>query len=664
MSLKRQLFVASLLMLLIPWAGLQFVLELDEALRKQATEQLQEQARRMAQTAGDLLIGNDAVATGTPVIYAEPIEQSPRLDGYGDDWPGYDEELSRQHWQPLPEGSEGSALRWQAATDQRFLYLLVRVQRPDVVYFDPGSPDRPHDRVRLIREMNGETGERLIRTPAPGGIHALMPGRQAERDFRITGRWETVEQGYQLELKLPLPARGSRLGLVAEWPTEAGTERAGTSEAPLPVLVKRLPEIERALSDQMASGQQLRILEPDGWVIARAALASQHQRPEFDALSPLQVVEQIALNGLRALVRFYQPDPLPIDNTAIRSAPQTLPGEGLVRHRSGDTLLVVTQPVFNGRTLVLEQSLDQLLALSGNTLGSVIARSTLLVVALMLVLLGYVSWLSWRITRLQRAVSTSVDDDGRIVGTLPDTRARDELGQLQQHFGQMVTRLRGYNDYLESFSRRLSHELKTPVAVVRSSLDNLRHAESETERSNYIDRAAAATERLSQILNGMSEAARLEQSFDHAEKETFELAGVIDQTTRAYQQLDADHRITYRGPAGGCTMHGSPELIVQLLDKLVDNARDFTAPGGLIEVRLAHRGKSLALGVFNQGPPLPRQLGSDIFSPFVSLRDGAHEGHLGQGLLIVKLIAEHHGGAVTASNHNDGVLFTVTLPAV
>ncbi|MGM0768553.1 MAG: ATP-binding protein [Pseudomonadota bacterium] len=662
MSLKRQLFVASLLMLLIPWAGLQFVLELDAALRKQATEQLQEQARRMAQTAGDLLIGHDAVETGTPVVYTEPLEQSLRLDGYGDDWPGYDEELSRQRWQPLPEGSERSALRWQAATDRNYLYLLVRVQRPHVAYFDPGSPERPHDRLRLLQVVDGERSERLIRTPAPGSIHATVAGQHDKRDFQITGQWETVEQGYQLELQLPLPPRSSRLGLVAEWPGDEGIGYSGTAVDPPPVVVRRLPAVERELASQMASGQHLQILEPDGWVIARQALADQHHRPAFDTLSPLQVVEQIALNGLRALVRFYQPQPRPVDNTANRTEPQTLPEQGLVRHGNGDTLLMVTQPVFNGRTLVLEQSLDQLLALSGNALGSVIARSTLLVVALMLMLLGYVSWLSWRITRLQRAVSASVDDDGRIVGTLPETNAHDELGQLHRHFGQMVTRLRGYNDYLESFSRRLSHELKTPVAVVRSSLENLRHAESAQDRTSYIDRATSATERLSQILNGMSEAARLEQSFDHAEKERFDLAEVVAQATRAYQQLDADHRIVYQGPVEGGIMHGSPELIVQLLDKLVDNARDFTPTGGLIRVAVTVSARSLELSVFNEGSQLPDRTGSDIFAPFISLRDQAQDGHLGQGLLIVRLITDHHGGQVRAENDSGGVRITVTLP--
>ncbi|MEX2474628.1 ATP-binding protein [Marinobacter sp.] len=660
MTLKRQLFIASLLMLMIPWAGLQFVLDLDEALREQATEQLQEQARRMSATAGDLLIGNDVVTKGTPVIYAHPVDRPPRTDGYGDDWPGYDEEQSQQQWQP--DGVESSTLRWQAATDSRHLYLLARVERPSMVPFNPGSPDQPHDRLRLLLESEGETSEWLIREPAPGRIRAVNAGTEPQQDYQIAGQWVNVEQGYQLELKLPLPEQRSHLGLVAEWPGDDGMASAGTSLNPAPVLVKRLHALEQQLATQMASGQQLRILEPDGWVIARQALASQQTRPEFDTLSPPQVVEQIALNGLRALVRFYQPDPRPIDDDAIQPDPQNLPEHGLVRHRNGDTLLMVTQPVFSGRTLVLEQSLDQLLALSGNTLGSVIARSALLVVGLILILLGYVSWLSWRITRLQRAVSTSVDDDGRIVGTLPETRTRDELGQLQQHFGQMVNRLHGYNDYLESFSRRLSHELKTPVAVVRSSLENLRHTDSDEERASYIERAASATDRLSQILNGMSEAARLEQSFDHAEKETFDLAEVIDQTTHAYQQLDADHQIVYQGPPTDANLHGSPELIVQLLDKLVDNARDFTATGGLIQVRLQATTSHLELSVFNEGSQLPEGPGSDIFAPFMSVREQQQAGHLGQGLLIVRLISEHHGGRVRADNEHNGVRFTVSLP--
>ena len=403
-------------------------------------------------------------------------------------------------------------------------------------------------------------------------------------------------------------------------------------------------------------------------MIARQQSGSATKTPEFDSLSPLQVVEQISLNALRGLVRLYQPAPTTIETGTNRVTIESLPETGLVRHEDDSVWLLTTREVFGGRTLILEQSLDQLLTLSGSALGSVIARSTLIIVALTLVLLGYASWLSWRITRLQRAVSASIDEDGRITGRVPDARSKDELGQLQRHFSLMVDRLHGYNRYLESFSRRLSHELKTPVAVVRSSLENLNHSNSEEERRQYIERAASATERLRQILHGMSEAARLEQSLDHADKEQFDLAEVAAEATAAYHALDSSHQIRYSGPEAGCAITGSPELMVQLLDKLVDNARDFTPPDGLIEVGLKNTPEGFCLSVFNQGSTLPEDTTTDIFSPFVSMRDGQEQGHLGQGLLIVSLIADYHGARVEARNRTqggiDGVSFRVIIPAI
>lgn len=156
----------------------------------------------------------------------------------------------------------------------------------------------------------------------------------------------------------------------------------------------------------------------------------------------------------------------------------------------------------------------------------------------------------------------------------------------------------------------------------------------------------------------------MEKSFDQVEPETFDLADVASQATAAYQSLDPDHQIRYAGPNAGCMMSGSPELMVQLLDKLVDNARDFTAKGDVIEVRLEDQGAHWRLQVYNAGPPLPEHLASEIFNPFVSLREGPQEGHLGQGLQIVRLIAAYHRGQVHARNvlNPAGVVFDVMLP--
>ncbi|MFC4259974.1 ATP-binding protein [Marinobacter lacisalsi] len=664
MSLKRQLFLASLLMLLIPWAGLQFVLELDQALRDQSTSQLQAQARRMAEVAASELDGVDPLTDDDSVIYIRQADQPIKADGHGDDWPGYEE--GEQPWQTNADAA--GVLAWQASVHGRYLYLMLRVQRPDPRYFNPANPDQPYELLRLRWRSGSLVTERIIRTSTPGQVVGRYPFNPGKQDYQISGAWQSRGDSYQVELRLPRLHLGDQLSLEVVWPDADKPEflhSAGTRQYPLPVVTGRNLSLEARLNTLLSPGQRVLLSEPAGWLIARSAQPLPDNGRAFDNLSPLEVMEQITLNMLRALVRFHQPDPMPFrdDETHL----QQPDSGGLVRHPDNDVYLMATAPLGDGRMLVLEQSLEQILALSGNTLGSVIARSVLLIVGLMLVLLGYASWLSWRIARLQRAVNASVDPDGRILASIPRSRARDELGELNRQFSHMVDRLQGYTDYLESFSRRLSHELKTPVAVIRSSLDNLEHAATEDERTSYRDRARRATDRLSQILQGMSEAARLEQSFDQAEPENFDLADVMAEATAAYQSLDPDHQIRYQGPANGCPMTGSPELMVQLLDKLVDNARDFTPGGGQIVVAVAAAGPVLRLSVFNEGPGLPETLAQDIFNPFVSVREGSGEGHLGQGLLIVRLIAEHHGGSVRAGNHVDqglaGVRFEVDLPA-
>lgn len=663
MTLKRQLFLASLLMLLIPWAGLQFVLELDAALRDQAASQLQAQVRRMAEVTAAELADQPVLTANDPAIYIRQSERPIQLDGHGDDWPGYED--NDQPWQTTP-GAEGS-LAWQAAVHGRYLYLLIRAQRTEPRYFNPANPDQPHEFLRLRWRTGPLVTERIIRTSGPGQVTGRLPFSPERKDHQLSGEWVSLGGGYQVELRLPRLQPGDQLGLELLWPDPqrpAFLQAAGTQQEPLPRVTGRSPALEARLRTLLSPGQRALLSEPAGWLIARADQPLPDNGRRFENLSPLEVIEQITLNALRALVRFYQPEPVPFRDELTHR--QAVGDPGLVRHPDGGVYLMAAASPGDGRVLVLEQSLDQILALSGNTLGSVIARSVLLIVGLMLVLLGYASWLSWRIARLQQAVNASVDDDGRILASVPRSSAKDELGELNRQFGHMVDRLQGYTDYLESFSRRLSHELKTPVAVIRSSLDNLEHSADDQERASYRERARRATDRLSQILQGMSEAARLEQSLGQAEPETFDLAEVAKEATAAYQGLDPDHVITYTGPAGGCLMTGSPELMVQLLDKLVDNARDFTRQGGPIRVSLHPSGTRLQLRVFNEGPPLPEALAQDIFNPFVSVRAGSGEGHLGQGLLIVRLISEHHGGSVRADNHREqgvtGVVFEVTLP--
>jgi len=669
LTLKRQLLLASLLMLLIPWAGLRFVLELDNALRQQALQQLQAQGTRLADVAGDRLLDTPVTADQT-AIYAGSTDQTITIDGYGHEWSGFDEGDQPAPWQTA---GTTSPLRWQASHDDQFLYLLIQRLDQGLALYNPARPEQAHERFELwlqapARELGARNqGQRwFIRAVAPGEVPVYQAEPAQARDHRLQASWQDKGASWELELKLPLPAPGSRLGFQANREGQPDSN-AGTALAPPPLLVQQESRLEHLLKSQISPGQQATVLEPGSWILARSRVSGPAPTSVFDDLSPGQILEQISRNALSGLIRLYQPEPMNLSKENNRLEMTRLPDNGLVRHADGSVWLATRHELFGGRTLLLEQSLDQLLTLSGSALGSVLARSLLIILALMLVLLGYASWLSWRITRLQKLVQASVDNDGRILSRIPPPRSRDELGQLQQHFAQMVARLQNYNQYLESFSRRLSHELKTPVAVVRSSLENLAQGRSEEDQGQYLERAATATERLRRILHSMSEAARLEQSFEDTEKEAFDLAQVLAEATAAYQQLDPTHRITCSGPSGGCIINGSPEMLVQMLDKLVDNARDFTPRGGRIEVSLRNRSGYYLIEVFNEGSRLPNDEGVDIFGAFVSQRSGTHNGHLGQGLLIVRLIADYHGGRVEARNQHqggiDGACFRVIIPA-
>jgi signal transduction histidine kinase len=112
------------------------------------------------------------------------------------------------------------------------------------------------------------------------------------------------------------------------------------------------------------------------------------------------------------------------------------------------------------------------------------------------------------------------------------------------------------------------------------------------------------------------------------------------------------------------SLAGAPDLIVQMLDKLIDNAVDFSAAGATIAVRLAAEPHAAVLEVENPGPVLPPQIAGQLFeSLWQSRADGDSRPHFGLGLYIVRLIAEFHGGEALAENLPDGsgVRFRICL---
>ena len=293
-----------------------------------------------------------------------------------------------------------------------------------------------------------------------------------------------------------------------------------------------------------------------------------------------------------------------------------------------------------------------------------IVLAALLIGSLALTL--YASRLSARIRKLRDEAEAAIDAQGRVRGILTGSSAGDEIGDLSRSFSSVLSRLAQYASYREQMASRLSHELRTPIAVVRSSLDNLKLSPLPDDARVYMERAQQGLNRLTHILTRMTEATRLEQSVGEDERERFDLGRVVTGCVDGYRVAYPQHTLKLELPSGEVIFNGAPEMIAQMLDKLVANAVEFSAAGTPIVVRLERGDTELRLSVENEGPLLPDAMRGRLFDSMVSVRGDqvSDAPHLGLGLYIVRLIAEAHHGSATAQNRDDGrgVVVSVMLP--
>jgi two-component system sensor histidine kinase ChvG len=203
--------------------------------------------------------------------------------------------------------------------------------------------------------------------------------------------------------------------------------------------------------------------------------------------------------------------------------------------------------------------------------------------------------------------------------------------------------------------------------VVRSSLENLKLAPGAAgrEATTYIERAEEGLQRLNRILQRMTEASRLEASLRTAERERYDLAPVVGGCVEGYRVAYPSALFTLALPERRMDVEGSPDLAAQLLDKLVENAVDFSPAGEPIRLALEEAGGDALLTVRNRGPALPEAMRGRLFDSMISVREAraTTTPHLGIGLYVARLIAEFHGGSIAAADLPDGgVELAIRLP--
>ncbi len=442
------------------------------------------------------------------------------------------------------------------------------------------------------------------------------------------------------------------------------------------------PEVAQIIDGLSRTTARIWVIDRNGNVLAHAGTLKAQPEEVPDASLGARI-SRATVGRLYALV-LDQPSEDFADDAATGRAPGGRDVEGALagilttdRRPTSDALAVIVSaahPIWVGDmvkgAVIVEETGNAVLAQRNRAFERLfnIVLAVLLVGSLALTL--YATWLTSRIRRLRDDAERAIDEQGRVRAPLASSNAGDEIGDLSRSFASVLARLSDYADYQEKMASRLSHELRTPIAVVRSSLDNLKQASLPDDARVYMVRAQEGLARLTMILTRMTEATRLEQSLTDVERERFDLTAVIAGCVDGYAQAYPAAVIAFAPPSVECIVDGAPDLIAQMLDKLVANAVEFSRDdgnGAPIDVGLARNGDDAVLSVGNEGPPLPETLDGHLFDSLVSLRDAGSAGgepHLGLGLYIVRLIAQFHGGSAQAANRSDGrgVVVMVTIP--
>lgn len=654
MSLRLKLLLLGLATLVLPWAGFRYAREMEGALREGEQGALQAVARTLAaslQGRTDLLY-RDASTQEPPQpgrydLQPVVLVSRPYTDGYGDEWP-----RDRTSWRYF---SRDAQHRFGVLTGvyERMLFVLVDVDDAHVVFDAPGADPLDEsamgDRLWLsYQDQDGHEHQVFLSASGPGSLtgrrieSAEFGEHRAVEEPRITGAWQLRPGGWRAELAIPLSMLGERFGLLVDdraergaAPVSYGSSRPDDLHA-IGRLIVASPELATYLRQFSEPGLELTAVTPAGRLLARV--------DALDQASPLT-----SPPGL--LARLYR---------------------RFVDRSGGRRVLSASDPVYDAEhqrviaRLELRQSDSRWLRLRDRALTRMLNLNLAVTVAAVLLTFAFSARLAMRLARLKAASESALTRSG-LDTRFPETQARDELGDLARAFAQLLARLGDYTGYLRGLAGKLAHEIRTPLTIVRSSLENLESEGLPPGARPYLERAREGTERLNGILASMGAATRVEEAIGSAERKALDLSPLLSSALEGYRGAFPEHH--WEGDIAPVSLWilGAGDLIMQLLDKLVENAVDFAPRGGRIRIAARKADGDVLIEVENEGPTLSTAVQARLFESLWQARRpacGDARPHFGLGLYVARLIAEFHHGSVTAGNLPDGsgVRFTVRLP--
>lgn len=255
-----------------------------------------------------------------------------------------------------------------------------------------------------------------------------------------------------------------------------------------------------------------------------------------------------------------------------------------------------------------------------------------------------------------------------VVPRLP-TR-RDEIGMLARALSDMSLALRARIDATEAFAADVTHELKNPLASLRSAVESLSAVKDPALQAQLLEIVRDDVHRLDRLISDISDASRLDAQLSRAQFEAVDLAAMIAALIDARHARAQDSTVTLRFDhtnIADMIVLGEGARLERVFENLIDNAVSFSPEGGTVTIAAREEAGWLVISVDDDGPGVPEEARSSIFRRFHSVRPDAEDfgRHSGLGLAIARTIVEAHQGSITVESRADrvrGARFVVRLP--
>ena len=403
---------------------------------------------------------------------------------------------------------------------------------------------------------------------------------------------------------------------------------------------------------------------PDG-VLGSADLASDKLGPQsvYEVVGPSVYVQVL---DHRAEVVAGSGGELPIDPEAVLTAlagRETLTSLPLGGDR---TVRLLTRPLQAGNRTVGVLQVGETLDALDATLRQV--RDILLLGSLVVLVLAGVGGLlvsARALVPVRRVSATArrIAATGDYAQRVPSPRTRDEIGELVATFNDLIERVEHSLDEQRQFLADTSHELRSPLTVIRANLGFLWRETDQETRSDCLRETEAEAGRMSRLVSDLLLLGQAEAA-DFLQRAPFPLDQLVAEVGDQASAL-ADGRTLTVSAGEPLLLSGDRDRIKQLLWNLVDNALRYTPRGGAIALSARREDDWAELIVADEGPGIGAEHLPHIFDRFyrVDRARSRATGGAGLGLAIVKHIAQAHGGTVSVESAvGRGTTFRVRLP--